>query len=197
MNEKSSSDPVQLSDQDQVTGLLRRWTEGDRGAASEAIERLHGELHRIASAHMRREGQALTLQPTALLNEAYLRLDKGPHPIWQNRNHFLGVAARIMRQVLVDQARHRRRAKRGGGWQRVTISEERLEAERPAEILGLDEALTRLESIDREKAEIVEVRYFAGMTVQEISQYIGVSTATVNRQLRHARAWLYRELTRT
>ena len=155
---------------------------------------IYDELRRIAAAYMRREGHAQTLQATALVHEAYLRLADS-RPAWRDRQHFVGIAARSMRQVLVDRARARGAAKRWAGLDRVSLHES-LHGAAPADDLlpALDEALTRLEQVDPEQARIVELRFFAGLSVEEAADALGVSPATLKRRWALARAWLHREL---
>lgn len=175
-----------------VTALLVRWRSGDRHAADVLIAHVHRELRRIAARHMRHEQHRSILQTSALVNEAWLRFAANP-PNTANREHFFMLAARIMRQILVDAARARRRAKRAGI--RVTFSGiEPGVAENTAEILSLDEILTRLTEFDPRKAQVVEMRFFAGMDVEEVAQALGVSKNTVIRDWSIGRAWLLKEM---
>jgi RNA polymerase sigma factor (TIGR02999 family) len=164
-------------------------------ATARAFELVHDELHRLASKLMRGERAGHTLQPTALVNEAYLRLVDGTSLEWENRAHFFGIAARAMRQILVDHARERASAKRGGGWQRVTL-DERLDliAQRDVDVFELDDALTRLADMDARMAQIVELRFFGGLTAEEVAHVLGVSRRTVQNDWRVAKMWLAREL---
>jgi RNA polymerase sigma factor (TIGR02999 family) len=168
----------------------------DKSQLSEMIPLVYAELRRVAARSMRRERAGHTLQPTALVNEAYLRLRKDHGQRWQNRTHFLAIAALSMRQILVERARARGAAKRGGGGQvRVTLADiPAPTADESPDLLALDEALTALERIDPGKARIVELRYFGGLTVEETADLVGVSPATVKRSWTMARAWLKREL---
>lgn len=180
----------------EVTQLLGDWTGGDAGALEKLIPLVQPELHRLAHYYMSRERAGHTLQTTALLNEAYLQLtDKTPLR-WQNRTHFMAVAAQLMRRIMVDHARARHALKRGAGAIRVTLDETALVAEeRAEELLALDEALEKLAEFDRRRCEIVEMRYFGGMTVEEIADVLKVHPNTVMRDWRAAKAWLYAELT--
>ena len=180
----------------EVTQLLGDWSGGDAGALEKLIPLVQPELHRLAHYYMSRERGGHTLQTTALLNEAYLQLtDKRPLP-WQNRTHFMAVAAQLMRRIMVDHARARHALKRGAGAIRVTLDETALVTEQRAEeLLALDEALEKLAEFDRRRCEIVEMRYFGGMTVEEIADVLKVHPNTVMRDWRAAKAWLYAELT--
>jgi RNA polymerase sigma-70 factor (ECF subfamily) len=180
----------------EVTQLLGDWSDGDAGALEKLIPLVQPELHRLAHYYMSRERAGHTLQTTALLNEAYLQLtDKTPLR-WQNRTHFMSVAAQLMRRIMVDHARARHALKRGAGAIRVTLDETALVAEeRAEELLALDEALEKLAEFDRRRCEIVEMRYFGGMTVEEIADVLKVHPNTVMRDWRAAKAWLYAELT--
>ena len=184
-----------------VTGLLIAWSEGDAAALDALLPVVYAELRRQARRALRREAAGHTLQPTALVHEAYLKLvDKRPDR-WQGRAHFYGVAARCMREVLVDAARTRRAAKRGGGALPITLSGAEESVIAPAEVAGddvlaLDEALTRLAQLDPDQARLVELRYFAGLTLDDTAATLGVSPATVSREWTVARRWLRRELTR-
>jgi RNA polymerase sigma-70 factor, ECF subfamily len=182
--------------QQEVTQLLGDWSGGDEGALEKLIPLVQPELHRLAHYYMSRERAGHTLQTTALLNEAYLQLtDKTPLR-WQNRTHFMSVAAQLMRRIMVDHARARHALKRGAGAIRVTLDETALVAEeRAEELLALDEALEKLAEFDRRRCEIVEMRYFGGMTVEEIADVLKVHPNTVMRDWRAAKAWLYAELT--
>lgn len=178
-----------------VTELLQRWSQGDREAAQAAFSALYQELHDIASAYFRGERRDHTLQPTALVHEAFLRLEANGGPEWRSRTQFLAIAARLMRQILVDHARHRNRRKRGGGLPHVPLLEAQdLAAPTPEAVLALDDALRRLEGEDAEKASVVELRFFGGLSVEETAACLGISGKTVSRQWRRARAWLFREL---
>ncbi len=178
-----------------VTDLLRKWNAGDPEALDKAIPLVYDELHRIAEVYFRRERAGHTLQATALVHEACLRLIEGDGIEWQNRSQFVGVVARVMRRVLVDHARRRARSKRGGRVQRVTLAEAaELPAETSPDLLALDDALEDLKKIDRQKAGVVELRFFGGMSIDEIARCLGISASTVNREWARAKIWLYRRL---
>jgi RNA polymerase sigma-70 factor, ECF subfamily len=185
-----------------VTGLLIAWSEGDVTALDALLPIVYAELRRQARRALRREATGHTLQPTALVHEAYLRLVDQRPDRWQGRSQFYGVAARCMRQVLVDAARTRRAAKRGGGAHPVTLGDVEELVAAPSEeagddVLALDEALTRLAVLDPEQARLVELRYFAGLTIDGTAATLGVSPATVSREWTVARRWLRRELARS
>lgn len=168
----------------------------DRGALDEMLPAVYPELRRVAAAYLRRERPGQTLQPTALVNEAYVRL-AGQHPRFHNRAHFCAIAANAMRQILVERARARHAQKRGGGAPRVTLVEGLAASpESPVDLDALDEALTRLAALDAQQARIVELRFFGGLSVEETAEALGVSTATIKRHWAVARAWLARELAR-
>ena len=180
-------------------GDLDRLVDEARGGSREALEALlplvYQELRRVAAAYLRRERPGQTLQPTALVHEAYLRLARARDLSWQNRAHFLAIAAHSMRQILVERARARHAAKRGGGGERVTLDEGHL-ADGPLDVdlLDLDVALTRLSALEPDHARLVELRYFGGLTIEEAANAMGASPATVKRMWALARAWLLREL---
>jgi RNA polymerase sigma factor (TIGR02999 family) len=179
----------------EITQLLLAWSEGD----SEALDRLaplvYAELHRLAKSYMRKERARHTMQTTALIHEAYLRLIDAGQVEWRNRAHFFGVASRAMRQILVAMARERGCQKRGGGARQVSLDEAMMIDEgRDEDLVALDEALGALAKIDARKAQVVEMRFFGGLTEEEISAALGVSTETVRRDWRLARSWLRRKL---
>jgi RNA polymerase sigma-70 factor, ECF subfamily len=179
----------------EVTRLLGDWSGGDEGALGKLIPLMQPELHRLAQRYMSRERVGHTLQTTALLNEAYLRLVDGPTRNWQNRNHFMAAAAQLMRRIVVDHARERRSLKRGGGALKVPLDEAALVTKsRSEELLALDEALETLAVLDPRKSRIVELRYFGGLTVEETAAFLKLSDRTVKREWRMAKAWLYRAL---
>lgn len=163
---------------------------------AQLVEAVHGELRRLAQRHMRRERLDHTLQPTALVHEAYLRLFPGRRVEWKDHEHLLRSAARAMRRILVDHARRRNRAKRGGEFDRIPLDSSAafVSDEQPAILLALDEALTRLKELDPRQTEIVELLYFTGMTQVEVAKALKVSPRTVNREWRLARAWLHEEV---
>jgi RNA polymerase sigma factor (TIGR02999 family) len=178
-----------------VTSLLVAWSEGDDTALAQLVPRVYAELHRLAHHQMRAERSGRTLQTTALVNEAYLRLVDTRRIRWESRAHFLGVAAQAMRRVLVDAARARGARKRGGAVPMVPLDEAPLAApERSASLVALDDALTALASVDPRKSQVVELRYFGGLTVAETAAVLRVSPETVQRDWRVAKAWLLREL---
>lgn len=184
-----------------ITALLRAWSEGDHDALDELLPLVYGELHRQAERAMQAQPEGHTLQTTALVHEAYLRLVDGSGAGWQDRAHFFGVAARVMRSVLVDHARARRAAKRGGGAAVLTLSPDDAASDPDADSNGvdveaLDEALNRLAAFDSRQARVVELRYFAGLSINETAAVLDVSHATVEREWRTARLWLRRELVR-
>lgn len=177
-----------------VSGLLLRWREGDNAALEELMPLVYDELHALARRQLRGERADHTLQTTALLHEAYLRL-VGSDVQWEGRVHFLAVAAQTMRRILVDHARSRGRQRRGGGMSVVRIEDSNAIAPAPAlDLIVLDEALDRLAAMDDRKARAAELHYFGGLSYDETAQALGVSAATVHRELRVAKAWLYREL---
>jgi len=178
----------------EVSQLLRAWSDGEKAAADRLMPLVYEELRQIARRQMRRQRAGHTLQTTALIHEAYLRLVGESDAPWQNRAHFFGVAAKAMRHILVDHARSRQAAKRGGAAQRVTLDEAALVSAEPAELVALDDALQSLAALDPRKSQVVEFKYFGGLTVKEIAEVLQVSPETVARDWRLARAWLLREL---
>lgn len=181
----------------EVTQLLSAWREGDRSALERLMPLVYDELRSLAAGYLRRERPGHTLQATALLHDAYLRLVEKTHPRWEGRLHFFAAAAQVMRRLLVDHARERRAAKRGGGAVRVEFEAANGGAAEPlvsADLLDLDAALERLAGLDPRKARAVEHRYFGGLTEGESAELLGVSPATVRLDLRLARAWLLAEL---
>lgn len=178
-----------------ATELLRAWGEGDEEALTALVPLVERELHRLARAYMRRERQGHTLQATALVNEVFLRLARAPNARWQDRAHFVGIAARLMRQVLVDHARSRGYRKRGGDMQRVPLEHAPLITSEPdVDVLAVDRALEAFAKIDPRKSQIVELRFFGGLSVEETADVLGISVETVKRDWRVAKLWLSREL---
>lgn len=177
----------------EVSALLVAWRSGDPQALDRLVPLVYAELHSLADRQLRRERPGHSLQTTALLHEAYLRL-VGAEVKWEGRVHFFAVAAQIMRRVLVDHARARARDKRGGGAEPVTLDDGLVEGGSSPDVLDLDEALERLSALDERKARAVELHYFGGLTYDEVAVAMEVSPATVHRDLRLAKAWLYREL---
>jgi RNA polymerase sigma factor (TIGR02999 family) len=179
----------------QVTELLLAWRAGDDSALNQLIPIVHGELHRIARACMAGEKPGNSLQATALVNEAYLRLIETRAVNWQNRAHFLAMAARLMRRILVDFARSRQYQKRGGGAIRVTLTDDvALDAEPGRDLVALDDALEALAEVDARKSQVIELRFFGGLSVKETAEVLHVSPETVMRDWKLAKAWLLREL---
>jgi len=178
-----------------VTGLLLEWQEGESGALDKLTPLVYDELRRIAHRYMQQERDGHTLQTTALVNEAYVRLVGGQRIEWQNRAHFYGVVAQVMRHVLIDHARRLHYVKHGGNAQRVSLEDVAvLPHARAAELLALDEALEELARLDSRKARVVELRYFGGMSLEETADVLDISVMTVRRDWRAAKAWLYRAL---
>ena len=185
-----------------VTPLLLAWGNGDKSAGEQLLPVIYDELHRQAARAMRREATEHTLQPTALVHEAYLRLVDQRRAEWHNRSQFFGVAAQIMRRILVDHARAQHATKRGGAMRQITLSDANQAAstqqdDNALDVLALHDALDRLAALDPEQARLVELRYFGGMNIDETAHALGVSPATVKREWAIARAWLRRALTTT
>lgn len=183
-----------MSSSHEITPLLLRWSEGDESALSQLLPVVYQELRKLAQSYLRRERADHTLQPTALINEAYLRLVRQDFPAWQSRRHFFGVAAQLMRQILVEHARARSAGKRDGGRrfsfdEALTFSEERA-----SELVALDDALVALAQFDERKVRIIELRYFGGLSLEETAEALNLSPSTVNYETRLARAWLRREM---
>ena len=184
-----------MSSPSEITELLVCWSNGDRAALERLLPLVERELHRLAHAYMRREHPDHTLQTTALINETFLRLVDQSRVKWQNRAHFYGIAAQLMRRVLLIYARDKGRDKRGGGAYKVSLSEADILSEaKSVELLALDEALQRLSVIDARKSQVVELRYFGGLSVKETAEVLKVSPATVARDWEMAKAWLAREI---
>ena len=178
-----------------LTQLLSAWSEGDKAALEQLMPMVYQELRRLASRHLAYERLGHTLQTTALVHEAFLRLIDQKRVRWQNKAHFLGIAAQMMRRILVDYARSRRYAKRGGGASVVLIEEAAtVSVERATDLVAVDDALTRLSEIDPRKGRVVELRFFGGLSVEETAEVLQVAPNTVLREWRTAKAWLHREL---
>lgn len=191
MNEGGGNEPGRT-----VTHLLQEWRGGNQAALDEVIPLVYRELHNLAASYMRRERAGHTFRPTDLVAEAYVRLAEGTNPHWNDRVHFFGIAARTMRQILVDHARKRNADKRGAGERAVTFEEDQVaaRAERPDDMIALDDAMTELAKIDERKARTIELHYFAGMTQEEIAAMLEVHVNTVARDLKLAEAWIARHL---
>ena len=178
-----------------VTLLLKRLSSGDEQALAELIPQIYDELRRLASFYLQSERVNHTLQTTALVHEAYLRLVDQKQVEWSNRNHFFGVAAQMMRRILVDHARKHVSLKRGGSFSRISLEQAAVfSRERPRELIAVDELLTRLASLDPQGSRIVELRFFAGLSLEETAEVMGLSSAKVRREWRAAKAWLTREI---
>ena len=178
-----------------ITALLVDWSNGDQSALEKLLPLVERELHRLAHSYMRRESPDHTLQTTALVNEAYLRLIDQKKTRWQNRAHFFGIAAKIMRRILLNWARDQQRQKRGGGAIQVSLSEvAAIPLIKGADLIALDEALERLNMTDERKARVVELRYFGGLSVEETAEVLDISAITVLRDWKFAKAWLLREI---
>ena len=187
---------TQTSSQE-ITHLLLAWGEGDEAAFDKLMPMVYQELRRLAKRYMSRQRPGHTLQTTALVNEAYLRLIDSSRVRWQNRAHFFAVSAQLMRRILVDFARSRNNLKRGGGVQRVTLDNDlQVASERGTDLIALDDALKELASFNQRQSQIVELRYFGGLSEEETAEVLKVSPRTVRRDWSQARAWLYRQLSR-
>ncbi|MGI8837152.1 MAG: sigma-70 family RNA polymerase sigma factor [Pyrinomonadaceae bacterium] len=182
-----------------VTQLLLEWSKGDERALDQLMPLVYAELHRLASAYLSRERSDHTLQPTALVNEAYLRLIDQSSVAWQNRAQFFGIAAQMMRRILVNHARDRHAQKRGGpNAHKLSLTEAvSFFDDRDLNLTVLDETLTRLETFDPQQSRIIELRFFGGLTIEEVAEVIGISPATVKREWRTAKAWLYKEISQS
>jgi RNA polymerase sigma-70 factor (ECF subfamily) len=182
-----------MSDTHEVTLLLAEWAKGNQSALNELTPLVYRELRQLAASYLRKERQGHTLQPTALVHEAYLRLVDQTNPSWENRSHFFGVAARLMRQILVDHARRKHAGKRAG--LKVSLDEVvSFPHDDSRNLLALDDGLNALEKLDPRKCKAVELRYFGGLSMEEIAQTMNVSPVTVRRDLRMAEAWLHQEM---
>lgn len=192
---KPDAKPLKEPAPHEITKLLKDWSGGDSTALDRLIPLVYEELHRLAHQHMRREQAGHVLQTSALINEAYLRLVDQPKIHWESRVHFFGIAARLMRQILVDDARRRKVAKRGGTLIQVPLDDVSKVAQVQAEnVLALDDALTRLAGKDSRQSEIVELRFFGGLSIEETAEALNVSPGTVMRDWTFARAWLRNEM---
>ncbi|HEU4509773.1 MAG TPA: sigma-70 family RNA polymerase sigma factor [Pyrinomonadaceae bacterium] len=179
-----------------VTQLLRQWSDGSGEALERLIPIIYEELRGRAAGYLRRERPGHTLQPTALVHEAYLRLAGAQDVPWQNRTHFFAIAATLMRRILVEHARKKAASKRGGAEIRLTLDENLAGADKGIDLLAVDQALERLAAIDAQQARVVELRFFSGLSVEESAEALGVSPRTVKRDWSVAKAWLHRELSR-
>jgi RNA polymerase sigma factor (TIGR02999 family) len=183
------------SSEKEVTRLLIAWSNGDQAALEQLTPLVYSELHRLAHRYLGRERKGHTLQTTALVHEAYIRLIDQKEVRWQNRAHFFAIAAQMMRRILVDYARARNYAKRGGGAQRVSLDEAmEVSDERAADVIALDEALVALAELDQRKSRIIELRFFGGLSIEETAEVLDVSPGTVMRDWTFAKAWLQREI---
>ena len=188
---RTGSSPARVSE------LLINWGRGDAGAREALIPLVYDELRRIARRRLRGERPDHTLQSAALVNEAYVRLIDLKSPPWQDRAHFFGVAARVMRHILVDHARNRLAAKRGGGAPRLTLDTQIASLRKPEmDLVGLDDALKKLETFDPQQCRIIEMRFFSGLSIEETANALDISPATVKREWATARAWLHREMSK-
>ena len=178
-----------------VTRMLLDWSHGDEQALDRLMPVVYDELHRLAKRCLRRESSGHTLQATALVNEAYLKLIQQSEVEWQNRAHFFAIAARLMRRILVDHARNHQASKRGGPARKLSLDEAIGVAEaQEVDLIALEDALTELARLDPEQGRLVELRFFGGLTIEEVAEVLGVSPATVKREWNMAKAWLYREI---
>lgn len=193
-----SGRPVMDGSTASVTMLLHRWKDGDAGALEELTPIVYQELLRIARRQLRAERNDHTLAPTALVHEAWMRMLNQNRADWRDRTHFYALASRFMRRILVDYSRNHRAQKRGGAVMKVSLDDGMEVGRQPdASVIALDDALTALAAFDERKAKVIELRFFGGLTIDEIAGHIGVSVATVGRELRMAQAWLHREMSRT
>ena len=181
-------------DPDAITQWLVAWTNGRRDALDRLMPVVHKDLHRLAAGFMRREAPGHLLQHTALVNEAYLRLIDQRQVHWRNRAHFFAIAAGLMRRILVDRCRRQRAAKRGGGWERVTLVEDQIAGSPRVDVLALHESLERLAAFDPQQERVVELRYFGGLTIEDTAEVLGISPATVVREWTIAKTWLRADL---
>jgi RNA polymerase sigma factor (TIGR02999 family) len=192
---KRGDKPLMKPAPSEITQLLKDWSSGDQTALDKLMPLVYEELHQLAHQHMRREQPGNMLQTSALINEAYLRLVDQPQIRWESRAHFFGIAARLMRRILVDEARKRNSAKRGGHAIQVSLDEGSTVAqEQAANVVALDAALTSLEAIDARQSKIIELRFFGGLSIEETAEVLKVSPGTVMRDWTFARAWLRNEM---
>ncbi len=196
--QRTRGSAVQGNSSTQVTQLLGRWRSGDREALDALVPLVYDELKRIAQRYLRNERHGHTLQSTALVHEAYVRLTNQQLPQWQNRAHFFAVAAQLMRQILVDHARAHRADKRGGGACKLTMEEaEQSPLKVDVDVIALDDALKTLSELDSQQGKVVDLKFFGGLSIEETAEVLGVSPSTVKRDWITARAWLHRELDRS
>jgi len=187
-----------MVDEETITDLLQRFADGDKSALDELMPLVYSELQRLAGGYLRNERPGHTLQPTALVHEAYARLLKQDQPDYRSRSHFLAVAAQVMRQILIDHARTRNAAKRGGGHAKFSITQAgEIPVDRPSTLIAIDDALNELARKDALKARLIELRFFGGLTAEESAETLGMEVSAVRNHLRLAQAWLQRELDRT
>lgn len=190
-----SDETAKPDDRGEVTQLLNAWADGDKRALDELIPLVYAEIHRLARSTLRREGPSRKLETTDVVNEAYLQLVRQRHVRWQSRAHFFGIAAQIMRRILTEQARRRKAAKRGGGLEPISLETAPLLAEAAGvDFSDLDEALQRLTVLDPRQGQLVELRFFGGLSIEETAEVMKLSPATIKREWSSARAWLAREL---
>lgn len=189
--------PVDAVRADDVTALLEAWSEGNLEARDRLIPLVYADLRRRAAAQIRRERSGHTLQPTALVHEVYLRLVGQNRAAWRNRTQFLAIASEMMRRILVDRARARKMAKRSGRWARITLADDAAKGgPKEIDVLDLEQALHELSTLDQRKARVAELRFFGGLSLDEVGQVVGTSVATTMRDWQAARAWLFRRLRR-
>ncbi len=182
----------------EITQLLFNWSQGDKAALDQLVPLVYPELRRLAKRHMAREDPAHTLQTSALINEAYLKLVDQKSVEWQSRAHFFAVAAQVMRHILVDHARTRNYAKRGGGALKLPLDEAAaLTEQRAAQLIALDDALSDLSALDGRKSQIIELRFFGGLSLEETAEVMKISPSTVQREWRAAKAWLHHAMSKT
>ncbi|MBL8149057.1 MAG: sigma-70 family RNA polymerase sigma factor [Blastocatellia bacterium] len=184
-----------MDEMSQITEILLKWSQGNKAALEELIPLVYDNLHKIAQRYLKHENPNHTIQTTALVNEAYLKLVEQKYVQWQNRQHFFAIAAKIMRRILINYARDKKAEKRGGARYKVSLSEDLKAYEPPnIDLLLLDQDLTKLAEIDARKIDIIELRFFTGISLEEVAETLGISLATAKRDWRMAKAWLYREI---